>query len=252
VHVIMNPWAYCGRLDAGFWAEPFNATTNLAFFVAALAAWILWRRHDGDAPVLALIALVVLIGIGSFLFHTMPAPWSARADVIPIQLFAFGYFLLAMRRFLGLRANAAAVATAAFVIASFGLQLWLAPLLPASARGSAAYASFLLALFATAWLVRVRAGEASASSAGARGPISHEVAGALALAGVLFALSLTLRSIDQAVCAVLPIGTHFLWHLLNAAVLFVLLRAAILSPRPLAGEDNAALPSGARHPLNRS
>jgi hypothetical protein len=56
-------------------------------------------------------------------------------------------------------------------------------------RGSAAYASFVIALFATAWLVRLRAGEGAGTSA----------APALALAGVLFALSLALRSIDQAV-----------------------------------------------------
>ena len=35
----------------------------------------------------------------------------------------------------------------------------------------------------------------------------------------LFAVSLTLRSLDMALCAALPIGTHFLWHLLNAEVL---------------------------------
>src|SRR5688500_9904442 len=119
----MHPSAYCERLDDGFWAEPFNAASNLAFVVAALAAWMLWRRHGrDDLPVLGLIGIVLLIGIGSFLFHTMPAPWSARADVIPIQFFAFGYFALAMRRFLGLGAIAAAAATAAFVIASIGLQ----------------------------------------------------------------------------------------------------------------------------------
>jgi Ceramidase len=233
----MNAWAYCERLDARFWAEPFNATTNLAFFLAALAAWNLWWRHDrGDRPVLALIALVLMIGIGSFLFHTMPAPWSARADVIPIQLFAFGYFVLAMRRFLGLGAIAAAAATAAFVIASFGLQRWLAPLLPpGTARGSAAYASFLLALFATAWLVRARTRENAISNVGARGLGGYGAACALALAGVLFAISLTLRSIDQAVCTAMPIGTHFLWHLLNAAVVFILLRAA-MSSGPRAGQ----------------
>lgn len=216
----MNPLAYCERLGPGYWAEPFNAVTNLAFFVAAFAAWRLWRRAGrGDRAVLALIALVALIGAGSFLFHTAPARWTALADVIPIQLFAFGYFWLAMRRFVRLGAVAGAVATAAFVIASFALQRWLAPLLPPGARGSAAYASFVVALFATAWLARRRAGEGPAEAA----------APALALAGAVFALSLTLRSIDQAVCPALPVGTHFVWHLLNAVVVFVLLRGAIMA-----------------------
>jgi hypothetical protein len=227
----MNPSAYCERLDAGFWAEPLNATSNLGFFMAAFAAWRLWRRHHrSDPSTLALSAVVLLIGVGSSLFHTMPARWSALADVIPIQLFAFGYFALAMRRFLGVRAITATAATAAFVIMAFGLQRWLTSLLPpGSARGSAGYVAFLVALLTTAWLVRIRAGEGDATNLpAAPGTSSQARAGAaLGLGSALFALSLTLRSIDMAVCPALPIGTHFIWHLLNAAVLFILLRAAI-------------------------
>jgi hypothetical protein len=228
----MNLSAYCERLGAGFWAEPFNALTNLGFFVAGLAAWRLWRRQGGgDRPALALILLAPLIGAGSFVFHTVPARWSGLADVIPIQLFAFGYFLLATRRFLGLGAIAATLATAAFVIASLALQQWLAPQLPRGARGSAAYASFVVALFATAWLARCRPGERAGRSA----------APALALAGAVFALSLALRSIDQSVCPVLPIGTHFVWHLLNAVVVFVLLRGAITAG-PVAASPGPGAP----------
>jgi hypothetical protein len=50
----------------------------------------------------------------------------------------------------------------------------------------------------------------------------------LAAAGV-FSLSLFLRSIDEAVCPRFPIGTHFLWHLLNGALLYMSMRALIVS-----------------------
>jgi hypothetical protein len=30
---------YCERLGPGLWAEPLNAVTNVAFFVAAWLAW---------------------------------------------------------------------------------------------------------------------------------------------------------------------------------------------------------------------
>ncbi len=46
----------------------------------------------------------------------------------------------------------------------------------------------------------------------------------------LFTLSLTFRSIDRSVCDPLPIGTHFLWHILNGAVLFLAARALIEQP----------------------
>jgi len=49
----------------------------------------------------------------------------------------------------------------------------------------------------------------------------------LELAVMIFTVSLALRTIDLAACETFPVGTHFLWHLLNAAVLYVLLRTAI-------------------------
>ena len=37
---------YCERLGPGFWAEPLNATSNLAFIVSAtLLAWGLHRER---------------------------------------------------------------------------------------------------------------------------------------------------------------------------------------------------------------
>ena len=64
--------AYCERLGAGFWAEPLNAVSNLAFLVAAAAGIALWRRAGGsDRPVLLLAGLVAIIGIGSFVDDLM-------------------------------------------------------------------------------------------------------------------------------------------------------------------------------------
>ncbi|HRD75937.1 MAG TPA: hypothetical protein PK264_08360, partial [Hyphomicrobiaceae bacterium] len=48
----------------------------------------------------------------------------------------------------------------------------------------------------------------------------------LAAAGV-FALSMVMRSADMSLCASWRYGTHALWHLLNAATLFLLLRAVL-------------------------
>jgi hypothetical protein len=46
----------------------------------------------------------------------------------------------------------------------------------------------------------------------------------------VFVVSIVFRSIDNAVCPVLPLGTHFLWHCLNAYVLYLLLCAAMADP----------------------
>jgi hypothetical protein len=36
-----------------------------------------------------------------------------------------------------------------------------------------------------------------------------------------------LRTFDRALCPFLPFGTHFLWHVLNGLVLFLLLRIVL-------------------------
>lgn len=66
---------YCERLGPGLLAEPLNAITNLAFFIAA---WLLWRqsRIAGSLTggVILLLALLVAFGVGSSLFHTFATP----------------------------------------------------------------------------------------------------------------------------------------------------------------------------------
>lgn len=209
---------YCERLGDGFWAEPLNAISNGAFLLAAcVGLWLYHRSGRRDWPIGILIALVFAIAVGSFLFHTMPRHWTLLADVVPIQLFAFGYFGLALIRYLGVGVVAALLGTLAFLAGSLLISAALGALLPPGMAGSAGYVSFVLALFGIATaLARREGGEASARL--------------IALAGAVFAVSLTLRSVDHSLCQAIPIGTHWLWHILNAVVLLLLLNAAIRHP----------------------
>ena len=63
----------------------------MAFIVAALWAASQASKRHADLAVWILIMFVLLIGIGSGLFHTLANRWSALADVIPITLFIYGY-----------------------------------------------------------------------------------------------------------------------------------------------------------------
>lgn len=92
---------YCERVTPSFWAEPVNALSNMAFLIAAYAAFDLWRREGKDDPaILALIVVVTVVGLGSFAFHTLATRGAMLLDVTPIGFFIYGYFLLALRRFL--------------------------------------------------------------------------------------------------------------------------------------------------------
>ena len=216
----MSSYGYCERTDPSFWAEPLNALSNGAFLLAALAGlMLLWRAGRTDWPAAILTALVFAIAIGSFLFHTMPQRWTLLADVVPIQLFAFFYFGLALRRFFGASAAGAILGTLFFLAASSALAALLGLWLPPVLRGSTGYAGFVIALFGVA------AGLALRGQAGT-------TACQIGLAGFVFALSLTLRSLDGVLCQHVPLGLHWAWHLLNAAVLYLLLRAAITYRSP--------------------
>jgi hypothetical protein len=206
---------YCERTGPGLWAEPLNAVSNGAFLIAAAAALVRWKRAGvRDGPALWLVLVTAAVGIGSFLFHTFANRWSLVADVLPIAVFIYSYVFLALHRYLGLAMPAAVFATAAFAVFNMGFErLWLAAVGSITLNGSIGYlpaGGALVVVGSVALASRSRAAGCS-----------------LLVAAAIFALSLTFRSIDHAVCEAFPIGTHFLWHGLNAVVLFILMRAAI-------------------------
>ncbi|MEO0992440.1 MAG: hypothetical protein AAFX62_01400 [Pseudomonadota bacterium] len=289
--------AYCERLSAAFWAEPFNAVTNAAFIVAGLVAlWSEARRNGigtartmfagllmtggiiaifthalgllfaygsiffptalvvpmfaigGFALVSGLLALpkgwrgeapdwtlawlagnAIVVGIGSFLFHTFATPWAGAADTGPILMFILGYFTVAMHRYDGFSWRGSALATAGFLV-GMGLLSWLlretiGPLI----GGSQSYFPALLALFGVGlWLARARAHSA--------GPVLMRAAG-------IFAVSLTFRTMDGPLCEWIPIGTHFLWHLFNALLLWTLLDCLVRHGHDVPERPGAAQPA---------
>ena len=88
--------AYCERIGPGFWAEPVNAVTNLAFVIVAF--W-LWRRAHGVERILC--AVLLTIGVGSWLFHTYAVVWAGIADSLSILVFILVYIFAAKPGVLG-------------------------------------------------------------------------------------------------------------------------------------------------------
>lgn len=202
---------YCERVAPGFWQEPVNALTNAAFLFAATLALLSWRRAGEqdrggrDWGGLGLILIVFAVGIGSFLFHTFANRWSGLADVLPILLFIQLAFYLALRRVLGVSVAAALLITLAFLVFSSAVGPWLAR----SVGSSGAYLPAGLAIVGIAALVP-RDQKAQRRE--------------LFVTGLLFFVSLAFRAGDMPVCPAFPIGTHFVWHCLNAVVLYRLIR----------------------------
>ncbi|WP_149774638.1 ceramidase domain-containing protein [Ruegeria intermedia] len=192
---------YCERLSPAYWAEPVNAVTNAAFL---LAAWVMWRRVRGQGLPLAnlLVAILAVIGIGSYLFHTHARVWAALADTTPILLFILVYIFAVNRDIWRLSTPKAAVLTALFIPYA-ALTIPLFQLVP-GLGGSAAYAPVPLLILIHAYLLRARRPQE------ARG---------LAIGAAILIASIAFRALDAPLCARVPMGTHFMWHLLNATML---------------------------------
>lgn len=200
---------YCERVgtDPNFWGEPVNAITNAAFLIAAFWALREARRAERFDWTSGLLCVnVMAIGIGSFLFHTFATPWAAMADVIPIQTMILLYFAFVLLRAFALRWYWAAALALVFIPVSAGFSYLMRDTLFEGANAG----------YIAAWALIAGNG----AILWRRG---HPLSGWLATAAGIFAVSIFFRMTDEPLCGAFPLGTHFLWHILNGTLLGVLL-----------------------------
>jgi hypothetical protein len=211
---------YCERgLRSDFNAEPLNAYANVAFLIAAVAAWYLQSAYPSGPTtksIRAMTVLTALTGFGSFLFHTVATRWTEWADVIPILAFMLTYLWFVLTHFFQWSFWNKFFAVSGFFVLTFFLE---AAVPSAILWGGALYLPTIVALV----------------SVGAALPRASAMRKSMFLAVGVFLLSLTARTLDAPdgpVCALIPFGTHFLWHILNAVLLYLLMRTAILHTPP--------------------
>lgn len=193
---------YCERLGPGLWAEPINALTNLSFVVAAIVTWHMANHLKSlSSGIYLLIGLMVSISIGSGLFHTFATNWTRVLDVIPILLFQLAYLWIYGRQVIKMRTGYLTGAVVLFLVAAyFGRQF------PHLLNGSLIYApAFMLLLGLGIYHYRHARNQRTL----------------LLWATGVFSLSLFFRTIDQAACEYIPIGTHFFWHLINGLLVYL-------------------------------
>jgi hypothetical protein len=217
---------YCGRLGEGLTAEPQNALTNVAFLIAAGYGLVLWRattRRDGYQ--LALIGLAAMIGLGSFLFHTMHVPITLWLDLIPIQLFGLAALFYLARGAFGLSVSGALGVIAVFFLLRQG---WIISA-PRGALGGGITHVPTIALLIASGILLVRRGE--------------RLGRYLLAAAGLYVAAIGARVADIMLCSALPFGFHWLWHLLTAAVIALILIGLIGSDGTAKPKNHAPMPS---------
>jgi hypothetical protein len=144
--------------------------------------------------------LIGLVFVASTAFHLLATRWAAVGDSVAILAFMLVYAVVFARRYRSPRH--AWVAAPAFLVLTVVTAL----------LGGGLYLGVLIGLGVFAALLAFKRD-------------AHWTH--FAVAGAIFALSLSLRALDRDVCGYVPAGTHFLWHLLTGVVLHLVSRAAI-------------------------
>ncbi len=199
--------------DPGFWAEPVNAITNAAFIVAAILLFKMIKTHGLTVKkhwdIVLLSVLVFVIGIGSFMFHTQATEQAMMMDVIPITLFVNIFFLSLLLRALKMPVKTVAIFFVGFQVATYLVGKYMDP---NTLNGSVMYLVPYLTLVGMLVYMKTK---------------HHPWAKDFMTIVLIFTVSIVFRTVDFMVCGSFALGTHFMWHVLNAAVLYLLVKGLI-------------------------
>ena len=185
---------YCERVDAAF-GRTRNAVTNAAFLIAAFG------RGGVCAGKRVLTVILALIGIGSFCFHIC-ANLGGFGRCFTDLMFILVYIYVATRDYFGASRGVSWVA----VIGFFPFAAVIGWLISdwenfGSTRG---YVPVPILILIYAYLLRRKL---------------PDVALGLTIGLGILVASMGARWADEPLCHMHPMGTHFLWHILNAVML---------------------------------
>lgn len=206
-------YGVCERINPGIFAEPLNLLSSFAFMAVAVTIYRHYHRHeDLDKKwiwdVHALTFITFLIGLNSVLFHAFPTPLTEMMDTVTIIMFIMIYFWSVLFRIGRCTIFQAVISTIAFV----GFSHILVHQFPRALNDSIGYLSTMIALIMIAVHLHLKARPSS----------SHFM-----FAAIIGVVSLSCRVIDRELCDEIPIGTHFLWHCLNATLIYILLKQLV-------------------------
>ena len=197
---------YCERIDSGFWSEPINATTNIAFIAVAFIFFFNYRNSNLARNC---AYLITSIGIGSFLFHTIPNNITGMLDTLSIALLVMYYiyninpYIFKMHRYFSIL----------IVIAFPIVCIVFGSALKNSFIGySAFYVPILLYLILLSILLWLK---------------DNPMRKGMIITSLVFTLSICMRILDFKVCHIVPYGTHFIWHILNSITIYFAVKSLV-------------------------
>ena len=187
--------------------EPWNAITSLFLIVPAI--YLLVKLHQEGTyrqhPFLLLcIPLLILGGLGSTFYHAFRAyPFFLYLDVVPTLLLT-----LAISAYFWYRVVKKGWLVAIIVVGALSLRIGLLYVLPPQLSINISYLISGVVIFVPTVLILVAT--------------QFEQSQKIILAALLLGVSLMFRRLDTELAYILPMGTHFLWHIFSAIGAFFL------------------------------
>lgn len=206
---------YCERINTEIWNEPFNIFTNVAFL---FVGYLLYQKAKSSSSknqkphpdIWILISCIFIIGIGSAIWHILAQYWALWFDRTPILAFISLFIISCLVRIFELSLLKAIIFFLLFQVIN---TLVLTALPPDTLNGSLFYLPTGVLLFTITLILWLQ---------------NQPIVKYYFLAGsITFVIAIVFRTIDLSVCNSFSIGTHFVWHILIAITIFMLMSGLI-------------------------
>lgn len=197
---------YCEQTIYPLFLEPLNTLSNLAFIISAIFVYKLLKNNRIKNRIYwILFYLIVLVGIGSILWHTFKNPVTLLLDFLPIFLFILISFYLLIK---GIIQNTKITILA--IISLVILEVILTIALPRNfLNGSFRHLANSIVLFVLFFAAYKKYGKLALNII----PIF-----------LIYIAAIFFRSIDLNICTQISMGTHPLWHILNGLNTYLVVR----------------------------
>ena len=195
------PTEYCETLTGYVLSQPLNAISNVAFLIAA---WFAYKclQDRGAKRLYVLPILLAFVGISSAWWHITDSHLGDILDTFSIVVFASVAVIILLTR---ISKSKPAIALSFVAL----LSLVFTTERSTALNGSLPYVVLLVGL-AIAGSIYIRK--------------FPEAKVWLYSSLVTFFVAIVVRSTDIFLCPSIPFGTHFLWHILVAALGYQLIR----------------------------
>lgn len=193
----------------GWLFEPVNTLTNIAFVISGMAVW----RYKSRFRVVGIdfnfmIAFILLTAFGSALWHGTRTYLGMWLDVFGILLFQITYLAAYAQRVWKISRVWNVLLVGLFIVSSFIIErLWDASVLGDIVKGTGGYLPCLVFLAVMAWYVRNK---------------DRLFMKRLWCGLAVFIVSLSFRTVDLLLCDATGVGSHFIWHVLNGYLLYII------------------------------